>query len=650
MQSASESVYQAQDLWHHIFGEERGLLHLWTGIRDSGRLADPKSSNFRYPESADAAAQWALEKSEEGREVYFCAHLLTGPERRRESAGSVHALWFEKDGGKVPNGQLRASAVVESSPGRYHGYLRLTDPIPPATAEALNKRLAHATEADPSGADLTQLLRVPGTVNHKYPDRPVVKVIGVKDSRAYTPAELEEMLPDLAPGEKRSAPEVESRIPSGRRNKELTSIGGTLRRRGLEEPEISATLLTVNARRCDPPLEEDEVLRIASSVARYEPEKVIPIKASGNGHSRYSQTHSLYTYGNVSNEGVIHPKKHLRAVSFARREKPPAQRFVVEGLLPEGLPATLYGTGGLAKSANVLHLGMSVAYTGVEEWHGLEIGTCPVLYLDFEMGEATQLRRAKEIADGAGWPDVPANFRYIEAVGFTASEVFAFAIEQLHELGPSLVIVDSYGFALQGEAERSGDVLGFHRQFIEPLQDAGGTPLTVDHVARVIKGERAEDKDPFGSAFKSYASRSVIHVTGHTGDAGEVFTTFTHKKCNVGPQHPAFTIVTRFKADSITFERSSEVVRPPVAPTMEHKVVKALDKEDMTASEIAAKIEENITSVRNAITRLKGEGVVEPTAEKRAREAVLTLHYSRSRTYRGNEFVSNDDEDDEVVV
>lgn len=51
---------------------------------------------------------------------------------------------------------------------------------------------------------------------------------------------------------------------------------------------------------------------------------------------------------------------------------------------------------------------------------------------------------------------------------------------------------------MQGESERSGDVLDFHRRFIEPIQAAGGTPLTVDHVSRVIKGERPEDKDPFG--------------------------------------------------------------------------------------------------------------------------------------------------------
>src|SRR5215210_4019210 len=179
----------ARKLWRHLYGPERGLLHIFTADREGETLIRAKSANFNYPETAPAAAQWALEQSDKGRETYFCAHLLMRPKRRRDNASAVQALWFEKDGGEIPNGRLAPSAVVESSPGRHHCYLRLTDPIPPETAEALNKRLADATGADPSGADRTQLLRVPETTNHKYSERPVVKVLGLEDSRMYTPAE-----------------------------------------------------------------------------------------------------------------------------------------------------------------------------------------------------------------------------------------------------------------------------------------------------------------------------------------------------------------------------------------------------------------------------------------------------------------------------
>jgi putative DNA primase/helicase len=55
------------------------------------------------------------------------------------------------------------------------------------------------------------------------------------------------------------------------RNETLLSFGGTMRHRGMSHEAIEAALLVENASRCKPPLEEDEVRRIAASVARYQP-------------------------------------------------------------------------------------------------------------------------------------------------------------------------------------------------------------------------------------------------------------------------------------------------------------------------------------------------------------------------------------------
>jgi hypothetical protein len=68
-------------------------------------------------------------------------------------------------------------------------------------------------------------------------------------------------------------------IPERKRNTALTSLAGTMRRRGLTAAEMLPTLLAVNARRCDPPLEDAEVETIAASVARYAPGKV-PLSAA----------------------------------------------------------------------------------------------------------------------------------------------------------------------------------------------------------------------------------------------------------------------------------------------------------------------------------------------------------------------------------
>jgi putative DNA primase/helicase len=60
-------------------------------------------------------------------------------------------------------------------------------------------------------------------------------------------------------------------IPEGQRNDTLTSLAGTMRRRGMGAEEIEAALLVTNNKRCEPPLAEDEVRKIASSVCRYKP-------------------------------------------------------------------------------------------------------------------------------------------------------------------------------------------------------------------------------------------------------------------------------------------------------------------------------------------------------------------------------------------
>jgi hypothetical protein len=58
-------------------------------------------------------------------------------------------------------------------------------------------------------------------------------------------------------------------IPQGQRNSTLTSLAGTMRRRGLSQKAIEAALLEENRARCQPPLPEADVRRIAGSVGRY---------------------------------------------------------------------------------------------------------------------------------------------------------------------------------------------------------------------------------------------------------------------------------------------------------------------------------------------------------------------------------------------
>ena len=70
-------------------------------------------------------------------------------------------------------------------------------------------------------------------------------------------------------GADRNNSRVSELLPEGGRNDGLTRYGGGMRRGGASHVEIEQKLLQENMRRCRPPLPENEVRKIAASVARY---------------------------------------------------------------------------------------------------------------------------------------------------------------------------------------------------------------------------------------------------------------------------------------------------------------------------------------------------------------------------------------------
>lgn len=184
-------------LWEHLYGDASGVLALFSGVRvepGSKELEETRSAYLDYPRRAWEAEELCRRWSSEGREVYFCAHLLTAGRRVKENAAPLQSLYVDGDGAMIPEGMPKPTAVVESSPGREQLYFRLTEPVAPEIGERLNRRLALAMCADDSGWDLTQLLRPPGTRNRKYPDAPTVRLVEVNGLR-HDRSELNRILP-----------------------------------------------------------------------------------------------------------------------------------------------------------------------------------------------------------------------------------------------------------------------------------------------------------------------------------------------------------------------------------------------------------------------------------------------------------------------
>jgi len=69
----------------------------------------------------------------------------------------------------------------------------------------------------------------------------------------------------------RGSEDAEGAIPEGERNERLTSLAGSMRRRGMMRESMEAALLVENAMQCRPPLDDAEVKKIAESISGYAP-------------------------------------------------------------------------------------------------------------------------------------------------------------------------------------------------------------------------------------------------------------------------------------------------------------------------------------------------------------------------------------------
>ncbi|HEV8648991.1 MAG TPA: DNA-primase RepB domain-containing protein [Actinomycetes bacterium] len=135
---------------------------------------------FEYrPTELDDALDYIAEYAQDFN-LYYCAQLLSEKRRVKENvAKKVTAAWADLDECHPDKLLVKPSIALETSPGRYQTLWLFDEPQDADEVEQLSKRIAYfhrAVGADVSGWDLTQLLRVPGTPNHKYPNKPTVEV------------------------------------------------------------------------------------------------------------------------------------------------------------------------------------------------------------------------------------------------------------------------------------------------------------------------------------------------------------------------------------------------------------------------------------------------------------------------------------------
>ena len=134
-------------------------------------------------------------------------------------------------------------------------------------------------------------------------------------------------------------------IPDGQRGQTLTRMAGALRRQGASAEELFAALSAIN-QRCDPPLPDADLRRIANSVARYPPHQI-----------------SIHTMAQAAKAAAPRPPACAKTVPLHTVAVKEVQ-WLWPGWIPLGKLAVLDGDPGLGKSTLLLDLAARVSQEG----------------------------------------------------------------------------------------------------------------------------------------------------------------------------------------------------------------------------------------------------------------------------------------------
>lgn len=396
---------------------------------------------------------------------------LTG--RKTENITRIRAV-FQEDDGEGKQLPLEPNFIIESSPGKYHRYM-LSDGAPLDEFEAVQRRVVDDYGSDPNAKDRARVLRLAGFYHRKDPNKPhLVRVYGESGLPPYKWQTVKEHLPPVINDRKQSADPVSGAIIDGARNSTLTSIAGTMRRRGLNADEIAPALHAINQKRCAPPLSDSEVAGIVASVAKYAPQEALGAsQAAQNSTDEGQQPGGAFDLAKAS-------------VGDLLDTPPPPRRFLVADRIPCDTVGLWAAAGGTGKGFTTLQLAVSVA-TGLP-WLGMPIEEQgSVLMVSAEDNREEMHRRLYRVAE---------HYRDLVSCPFDESSEKWEAIRQ--HIKERLFIVDRVGEdnRLTGKVHGELHFTPMADRIIETAQQANNCKLIIlDPLSRFDGGDPNDNSD-----------------------------------------------------------------------------------------------------------------------------------------------------------
>jgi len=238
-------------------------------------------------------------------------------------------------------------------------------------------------------------------------------------------------------------------------------------------------------------------------------------------------------------------------ITLANREVE-SRRWFIEELFPDKFPSMIYGEGGIGKSFVALIIAI-LACIGNQSFLGYKLiqDALNVLFVDYELDEMEQTRRAQQVAKGSNLPDVPPNLHY-----YSPDEPLRKLLPKLRSIIKSkkigLIIIDSWG-ASGTDGESVEEVVNI----LTKLKELGVAVIILDHQSKNQAGENYRNKTPFGSVYKQNLSRSVLQLSRVKAIDNRIILKLTHKKSNFSKLVDDIIFDIKFEEDRIVLAEST---------------------------------------------------------------------------------------------
>jgi len=526
----------AIDLCTLAWSDQQGYVSL--AVRDSTKdKKEPgywKDLIFKWPEDRPRIEATLKKAKTSAKDVYWAPAVFDRPQRSADAVMPLTTLYAdldEVDPHDLPS-SLKPTAAWESSPGRYQAIWQLDTALRPGAQQELNKMLTYAIGADKGGWDLTQVLRTPGTPNHKYEAQPRVKLLWLNGHR-LNPATVIDDLPSIPQPEHERLPDplltlrrlnnrlnahakglIKARYAKvGQRSERLWELECLLAEAGAKPEQIAAVAQATVWNKFKG--RHDEVQRLLTEAA----------KAIEHAGVDVAVDDALEEEG-IFEEDEVEQVAPQSWVAFDKEHT--AIRWLVADIWGEGEVGFISGLPKSYKSWLALDLAVSIA-TGSRFLGSFQSRCHPVLLIQEEDPKPVLQDRLTKVAAAKGLIQVetdnsdqsvkmmyelPDNLHIISNQGFTLDEEWLELLEAwIEQFQVKVVVLDPLMMIAGGDFDEF-KAFDFMQKILKPLKRVRSrTGAAIVLVHHHIKGSAAGTaRDMYGSVALWAWEEAALHL------------------------------------------------------------------------------------------------------------------------------------------